>query len=195
MNKELLPGEQVPTKELAEKANVSVMPVRLALRELAQKRVVINRSRVGFFVADYTKEELLQISGIRRMFQMYCMENFFDQLDLDYLHTLYASIEANTGDNFNNLQYQKDDSSLNAAIVKASQNDFLIEEYDNLHYLFDYFMSYDDEESGLISSREEHLQILSFIFSGDKKSALLALYSHLERADRAIEAVGKPSNK
>ena len=195
MNKSLLPGEQIPTKELAENSNVSVMPVRLALRELTQKRVVVNRARVGFFVADYSKEELLQISGIRRMFQMYCMDNFFDQMDLAILHKLYSSIESNVGDNFNNLQAQKDDSSLHATIVKASHNEFLIEEYENLHYLFDYFISYDDEKTGLISSREQHLQILNYIFNGDKKNALHVLNLHLNQADQAIEIIGKSSNQ
>ena len=32
LNKEYLPGEQIPTKQIAEDNGISVMPVRLALR-------------------------------------------------------------------------------------------------------------------------------------------------------------------
>ena len=77
LNKEYLPGEQIPTKQIAEDNGISVMPVRLALRELTNNGIVLNKARVGFFVRDFTNQEMLDISRTRRMYEIYGLENYF----------------------------------------------------------------------------------------------------------------------
>ena len=81
LNKEYLPGEQIPTKQNAEDNGISVMPVRLALRELTNNGIVLNKARVGFFVRDFTNQEMLDISRTRRMYEIYGLENYFSYLN------------------------------------------------------------------------------------------------------------------
>lgn len=195
MNRELKAGERIPTREIAAANNVSVMPVHLALRELAERKIVVNRSRVGFFVADYSREELLGISQCRRMFETYCLENFFENLDVEKLQALYASIDGNTGERFDILRYQKDDAALHACIVQASGNEFFINQYNQMKDLFSLSLiydSYDMHNNDL--SREDHLRILDCIFRKDRRAAIAELYLHLDRTDQIIrERTDAPS--
>ncbi|RHV90942.1 GntR family transcriptional regulator [Lachnospiraceae bacterium OF09-33XD] len=191
MNKELTSGQQIPTKEIAQNYGVSAMPVRQALRELCDKKLVVNKARVGYFVASYTPEELIQISSCRRMFEMYCLDNFFDSLDLEKLHELYQRIQQNTGDHFDNLQYQKDDAALHSSFVKASKNPYLLDHYNQIKDLFSLCIIYDDNMEDNYLSRAEHLRLLEYIFARKKSIALLELKNHLDRVDRTIMMIGK----
>lgn len=187
MNRELKPGEQIPTRQIAAANKVSVMPVHLALRELAERKIVLNRARVGFFVADYSRDELLGISQCRRMFETYCLENFFEQLDLELLRELSVRIDENTGARFDLMRYQKDDAALHAHFVQASRNEFFINQYNQMKDLFSLSLiydSYDMVNNNL--SREDHLRILDCIFRTDRRGAIAELYLHLNRTDRII---------
>jgi len=192
MNKELVAGEQVPTKKIADDHGVSVMPVRLALRELADRKIVVNRSRVGYFVAEYSVDELIRLSNCRRMFEMYCLEHYFDSLDLEKLHALYDSIRDNIGDHFNNLTYQKDDAILHSSFVLASHNEFILTQYNQVKDLFSLCIIYDsDNMEHNYLSRTEHMRMLDYIFKKKKDAALLELKNHLDRTDRTIIELGE----
>lgn len=191
INKKLLPGEQIPTKEIAQNYGVSVMPVRQALRELTEKKLVVNKARVGYFVASYTPEELIQISSCRRMFETYCLEHYFTSLDLNLLHELYERIQDNIGENFDNLQFQKDDAALHSSFVKASKNPYLLDHYKQIEDLFYLCITYDDDMRDNYLSRAEHLRLLEYIFAGKKEAALLELKTHLNRVDKTIQAIGQ----
>lgn len=187
LNNELKPGDQIPTQKIAEQYGVSVMPVRSALRELADRKLVVNRSRVGFFVCDYTVSELMEISNCRRMYETYCLKRYFDQLDIDKLKTLYNSIKENTGDNFSLRTYQTIDTQLHSSFILASSNSFLIEQYKQLSDLFSLGIRYDNEHAYTIAlSNQEHLELLESIFNGDYKGALQHLHLHLDRADQMM---------
>ena len=191
INKELVAGQQIPTKEIAEKYGVSVMPVRQALLELVEKKLVVNKARVGYFVADYSSEEILQISDCRRMFELYCLEKYFENIDLDNLHRIYESIKRNTGDAFDSLLNQKNDTELHSSFIKASNNPYLINQYNNVSYLFSLCIIYDDDETHDVISRQEHLDIMENIFAHDKETALLELEKHLDRVDETIWAINE----
>ncbi len=194
INKELVAGQQIPTKEIAEKYGVSVMPVRQALLELAEKKLVVNKARVGYYVAEYSSDEILQISDCRRMFELYCMENYFENIDLDELRKIYDSVERNTGDAFDNLQHQKNDTELHSSFIKASRNPYLINQYNNVSYLFSLCVIYDNDTKHDAISRIEHLNIMDNIFAHKKEAALLELKRHLDRVDETIMAMKASEN-
>ena len=187
MRKELKAGEQIPTKKIAEAHGVSVMPVRLALRELAERRLVVTKARVGYYVAEYSLSELIDISNCRKMFELYCLENFFDSLDLDRLRHLNQSIEENFAGNFDEVRYQKDDILLHESFVLASHNDFIITQYSQVKDLISLFVIYDsDNMENNYLSRAEHLRLLNYIFSKKKEAAVLELKTHLDRSERTL---------
>ena len=166
---------------------IIIMPVRLALRELAERRLVVTKARVGYYVAEYSLSELIDISNCRKMFELYCLENFFDSLDLNRLRHLNQSMEENFAGNFDEVRYQKDDILLHESFVLASHNDFIITQYSQVKDLISLFVIYDsDNMENNYLSRAEHLRLLDYIFSKKKEAAVLELKTHLDRADRTL---------
>ena len=74
-------GEQLNPKVLSKRYGVSVMPVRDALLHLVQKHLVVNRERVGFFVANYTISEMHALMEMRKLYELYNIEWYFGALD------------------------------------------------------------------------------------------------------------------
>jgi DNA-binding GntR family transcriptional regulator len=62
---ELLPGERLPLEELAARFEVSLTPVRHALRRLESEGLVVSRRRRGARVAPLSVEELEEIQALR----------------------------------------------------------------------------------------------------------------------------------
>ena len=81
LSRKLKPGDKIDTQGIAEANGVSAMPVRSALQQLAVNGLVVARERVGYFVRDYSREDIIQILCIRKMFETYCLSNFFDAID------------------------------------------------------------------------------------------------------------------
>ncbi|MEV4320540.1 GntR family transcriptional regulator [Actinocrispum sp. NPDC049592] len=62
---EFPPGSQIPQETLAARLGVSVIPVREALKSLQGEGQVVFAPRRGFFVSEYSREDLLEICSIR----------------------------------------------------------------------------------------------------------------------------------
>ena len=54
-------GSKIDMNELAEEHEISIMPVRDALKRLSNQGLVTNKSRVGFFVRKFSEEEIRNI--------------------------------------------------------------------------------------------------------------------------------------
>lgn len=181
IDKEYKPGSQIPTKEIADEFNVSVMPIRQALRELADRGFVVNRARVGFFVADYSIEELLEISQTRRMFELYCLDYFFHSLNAEKFAEIRGNLEAM--DMTDVLEYQKNDVMFHREIVLSSHNHFLIQQYYNIEGLLTFCVIFDSDPVGLARSKQEHIAMIDAILAADKADAMAKLAAHLDGVD------------
>ena len=62
---ERAPGDRLPLEELAARFNVSLTPVRHALRRLESERLVVSLPRRGSRVAPLTVDELEEIQAVR----------------------------------------------------------------------------------------------------------------------------------
>jgi DNA-binding GntR family transcriptional regulator len=97
LERKLKPGERIDAKRIAAENGVSMMPVRNALHQLTTQGLVVTVQRVGFFVRQFSNAELEQINDMRKMFELYCIQNYFDNialfnlLSLDFL--LYPPIK------------------------------------------------------------------------------------------------------
>jgi len=177
LNREIELGEQINTRELAEEYDISQMPVRDALRKLANEDLVENKPRVGFFVKNFSEEEINDILEVRKMHELYCLEHHFDNIDRIEVAKLRDKFE-----NGNQEYFGSYDIHLHKLIVFASDNNYLIERYLKLinHYtmLFSY-LNYKRSET----SREEHVNLINAILDKDQKKAAEILLDHLDRVD------------
>ncbi len=177
LNREIELGEQINTREIAEEYDISQMPVRDALRKLTNEDLVENKPRVGFFVKNFSEEEINDILEVRKMHELYCLEYHFDNIDRIEVAKLRDKFENGDHEYFGSY-----DIHLHKLIVFASDNNYLIERYLKLinHYtmLFSY-LNYKRSET----SREEHVNLINSILDEDQKKACEILQDHLDRVD------------
>lgn len=182
LNRELELGEQLNTRKIAEENGISLMPVRDALRRLANEELVENKPRVGFFVKNFSETEINNILEVRKMHELYCLDNYFDQIDKEKVVELKEKFE-----NGNQKYFSSYDTNLHKEIIFSSNNDYLIDSYLKMinHYtmLFSY-LNYKRSET----SRREHIDLIDSILNGEKEKSLNILYRHLDRVQIAEDA-------
>lgn len=182
LNRDVDLGEQLNTREIAEEHGISLMPVRDALRRLANEDLVENKPRVGFFVKNFSEAEVNDILEVRKMHELYCLENYFENINKEVIADLKDKFE-----NGHKKYFTSYDSKLHKEIVLASQNDYLIDSYLKMinHYtmLFSY-LNYKRSET----SRQEHIDLIDCILNGDQEKAMEILYRHLDRVQIAEDA-------
>ena len=81
--------EKINVSQIAETHNVSRAPVREALLELVKDGLVINKSRVGFFVKKFSKSEAENIIEVRQTLEMHCFKNYFECINRNELEKIY----------------------------------------------------------------------------------------------------------
>jgi len=185
LNREVELGEQLNTRKIAEENGISLMPVRDALRRLANEELVENKPRVGFFVKNFSETEINNILEVRKMHELYCLDNYFDQIDKEKVVELKEKFE-----NGNQKYFSSYDTNLHKEIIFSSNNDYLIDSYLKMinHYtmLFSY-LNYKRSET----SRREHIDLIDCILNGEKEKSLKILYRHLDRVQIAEDAKTK----
>lgn len=179
LNRDVDLGEQLNTREIAEEHGISLMPVRDALRRLANEDLVENKPRVGFFVKNFSETEVNDILEVRKMHETYCLDNYFEKIDREVISDLKDKFE-----NGHKKYFTSYDSKLHKEIILASHNDYLINSYLKMinHYtmLFSY-LNYKRSET----SRQEHIDLIDCILNDNKEKAMKILSRHLDRVQIA----------
>jgi len=182
LNRDIDLGEQLNTRKIAEENGISLMPVRDALRRLANEDLVENRPRVGFFVKNFSESEVNDILEVRKMHEIYCLENYFENINREVISDLKDKFE-----NGHKKYFTSYDSKLHKEIVLASDNNYLVDSYLKMinHYtmLFSY-LNYKRSET----SRQEHINLIDCILNRNKEKAVKILYRHLDRVQIAEDA-------
>lgn len=186
LERQLQPGERIDTKGIAEANNISVMPVRDALQQLVTNGLVVNRERVGFFVREFTADEVSQILEMRIMFELHCMRFHLKAIDKAKARSMLKQVIAATSSG----QLDDLDHQIHQMIILASQNEFLINEYDKLSALFSIGL-FGGEEANVHMAKEEHIAILNAIINENEEEAADLLLKHLVRAREEIVAIYK----
>ena len=177
----ILPGEKVDTKNIAKANNISVMPVRTALRQLTTDGLLIDRERVGFFVRRYSADEIRQIMEMRIMFELHCLKNHITSIDKARVAEIADRLSGPVlKQELNNL-----DDEMHQLIVLSSNNQFIINEYTKLSALFTMCI-YSETRETLNAAKEEHCNILKAILSDDTKTAIDLLETHLLRTREEV---------
>jgi len=87
LHRSLLPGEQIRQTEMAERLEVSRVPLREALKVLETEGVLVHSPNRGYFVARLRASELAQIYLMRQLLEgeLYRSVEFPDEAGLDRL--------------------------------------------------------------------------------------------------------------
>lgn len=174
------PGEQINPREIAQKLGLSTMPIRDALKHLVDEGLVVRKPRVGFFVRSFTDEEIREIMEMRKLYELYCLDKYFDQIDRQKLQEcLRRCQEFNSLSEKNNDSFEEIDDCIHNIIVRASGNAFLMKGYNNIKDFIILIRRL--VRSSTPKANEEHIALIESILEGNKERAKHILESHLDR--------------
>jgi DNA-binding GntR family transcriptional regulator len=175
-------GERLDLKKLIERFQVSSIPIREALKKLESEGFIESASRRGYFVRSYSDRDIEEIGEARLMVESYCLSNYFDLIDRKTLKDIYDFMENFPGTALD--EYIGKDFNFHNLIVESSKNDFIINFYRSLQEKIHFFMSIQED---LDTFRAQHLQIMQYIFSGDKNKATKILREHILYSTQVIK--------
>lgn len=198
------PGSQIPSeRELAEKYNVSRIPVREAIEQLTKENILRTEPHVGTFVTDlcdatllsrsmyqvsHSEKKILKESLItRQMIESECAKLAATNASDDEIKDIQEALFNSTNE-FRKLKQKKlnrffqEDYNFHLAIAKASHSEILYQYLLNLSetVAIHQFCSLQQEDSISIVP-DLHFRIYNAILSHEPEQARDEMHNHLQR--------------
>ncbi len=175
-------GSKIPEETLAEQFNVSRTPIREAVRRLSEYGLVVIKPRSHAIVKEVDEKEAQDIASVR-----ICLEQLaVDTITEESLVRHREEISRRAADCLfaigiaNRALVYENDSLFHMAIIKASENDILVNMYKRLDAQIQQLRIVqnlpDIELSGYI---DQHSQIIQLLNNGDKDLCKKALIEHI----------------
>jgi len=178
------PGEQINLRKLAEEFGASIMPVRDALKQLVDEGLVIRKPRVGFFIRNFTRQEAEEIMEMRKIYELYCLDKYFDKIDREKLKIFLEKSLDEKNITQKTKEFDELDENIHDLLIKASGNFYLINSYNNIKNQIIILRHLIKDEVSL--AREEHILLIKAILEGNKERAKEILENHINRVTNAI---------
>lgn len=194
-NLELPRGTRLYVDNLANELNVSITPVREALRTLVGEGLVVYSGK-GYKVFNPSKKEIEDIFNIRRMLERLAASlaaKNMDQKVLDYLLDLYSK---DVQPNYlkSQSEFIRADKIFHAQILESSENNRLVQMLATVSeqswFIRACCYSHVFPSSYVEQTNFEHLEILKAIENRDEKKAEEAMEKHIVHGEqRTWEAI------
>jgi len=193
-------GQKLVDRELAERLGVSRTPVREALGRLAMMGLVEARSRRGYYVKQYTAEEMTDLYDFRRILEVSAARlaaRNAETHQLKEFERILAESEklaANPRDHAKTVEL---DLEIHSLIAQSSGNKALQQAIQNLMDKVTCFIWVDwvdsstaDAES-IAAAHSEHKGLIERILDKDADGAAEHLGSHIDNAREGLVALLK----
>lgn len=176
-------GQKIDTNEIAENNNISVMPVRDALNSLEDDGLVTKKSRVGYFVRVFSKKEAEDIMEARKMYEIYSVESYFSEFNLDFLQDLHGKM-LELQNNMSRDEFDELDYEFHQHIINISGNDYIIKNYNQINEMIQLFRRLDKDR--MEEANCEHMEIIDFIVRQKLEKSKKSLNNHIEKVKRSL---------
>lgn len=186
----ILSGERIVIGRLAEQLGVSQTSVRAALARLAQEGLVDTAPGGHLQVVELTPQFVHDVYHVRGALEGLCVElatPYIRLADLARVRRLMDETAAAIarGDQ---RPYTRSDVSLHQLVIAATTNRILVRELQTLQPLIELIRHAAQRTSGadLLSSHQEHVQIVSAIADRDSTRARYAMEQHIRTTGERI---------
>ena len=187
---ELIPGERLIERKLAERLGVSHIPVREALTRLAEERLITREPRRGARVAELTTQDLDEISSLRIVLEQFMairVQERWNEVSAARLHEIVdAMAAAQPGDI---AEVLRQDRLFHETLADLAEHRFLTELSAQLRGRIAGFLHAANAALGP-DDQEEHVRshrvIVEAIASGDPDRARDIIAEHVTRAAERI---------
>ncbi|WP_420097119.1 GntR family transcriptional regulator [Brevibacterium sediminis] len=187
---EFAPGDQIPETSLAEEYGVSRTPVREALKALQMIGLVEIRPRVGTFVREPTRREIIELFQLKESLEglaasLMAQRGRVPELDVLERNVLESDDAAREGDS---ARYARLVSEFHWTLVRGADNEKLYETYGWLmnQLAYDHLVKKTvTDPKRLTESDREHHDVLAAIRDKDPYGAEMAMRAHVGASSRA----------
>lgn len=177
------PGQRLDEAQLAARFGASRTPLREALIQLAADGLIEIRPRRGALVRALEPQRLVEMFEVMAELEAMCARLAARRISLEQLSELRAAHQecallAHPNDDLD--AYYRANQRFHFALYEASQNQFLCEEAKTLHRKLGVYRRLQLRvRDRVISSFNEHAQVLDALEHGDGERAARAVRSHV----------------
>jgi DNA-binding GntR family transcriptional regulator len=184
---EILPGETVSLRGLAEKFGVSLMPVREALWQLESEKIIVIESNKRIRVNTLTAKEMEEAVQLRLMLESTAAERACDLRPDEAIPRLREILEAMGASVDRPKTYMRRNTQFHFSIYAYSDSPLLLDMLNRLWarvfpYVYTYAISNQDKTDAMRS----HWEMFEAFVGRDKQRLREALRQDLEQAARRI---------
>lgn len=181
---ELLPGEIISLRGLAEKFGVSILPVREAVWQLESEKILVVESNKRIQVNHLTRNEFKEILNLRLLLESEAVDKACKERppkSIPKVERIFKAMEKHIG--INHKAYIKKNDEFHKAIYTYANSPILIDLIQRLlarvnPYIYLYAMHKRDLSSAMVC----HRGILNGFAAGDSKATIQALHNDLKGA-------------
>ncbi|MEU3463265.1 GntR family transcriptional regulator [Streptomyces sp. NPDC006733] len=190
---ELRPGVVYSAPALAADFGISATPVREAMLDLAREGLVEPVRNKGFRVTEMNERDLDQYTEIRALIEVPTVGRVTRTATAEQLEELRPVAEeiVAAARAHDLIGYLEADRRFHLTLLGLAGNERLVEAVGDLRKRSRlYGLTRLDERGELVSSAEEHVELLDLMISGDAEAAEECMARHLGHV-RSLWAVGK----
>ncbi len=181
---ELLPGEIISLRGLAEKFGVSILPVREAVWQLESENILVVESNKRIQVNHLTRSEFKEILNLRLLLESEAVDKACKrrpEKSIEKIERIFKAMEKHVG--VNHKAYIKKNDEFHKTIYTYADSPLLIDLIQRLlarvnPYIYLYAMHQRD----LSSAMDCHRGMLNGFAEGDSKATIKALHADLKGA-------------
>jgi DNA-binding GntR family transcriptional regulator len=192
---ELRAGQKLTDRDLAEHLGVSRTPVREALGRLAMVGLVEVRNRRGFYVRQYSQEEVSDIYEFRKILEVNAARLAARNAKPEHIaefDRILARLESLSGGSTNYVKIVELDLRIHRFIGEASCNSALNEAIQNLMDKVMCFLWVDWADpagasaEAVATANQEHSELIHMIKNGNADGAAELLGRHIDNAQNVM---------
>ena len=180
--KELVPGQKIPYRELAERLNMSPTPIIQALKWLEIEGFVRHEPNRGYYTTPFSLQEVEEIYEVREILEPSLLPETIKRLDKKGVKRLKTSLEAHLSAErefyLKERLFKNSEFHLTLASLSGRETQIRV-----LRHVFDLLLLKYGGNYMPIGSRDAmdkgHLRTFECVVSGDVKGATAALSKHI----------------
>lgn len=200
------PGDRIVEEEIARQLGISKTPLRLALHQLKQEKIVKIESRRGIYLAIPTLSEFIELIEMREVLEGLAARRAALQKDRRFVSQMNACFAGFTKTNVNQIggkgKYAAADHRFHRLLVQASGSAELVSNLSviNIRLHMNRLRRSFSKSRNLRPIHQEHVDIIAAIATGDAEQAEALVRLHIRNApwQQIIEVGGimaEPSSR
>jgi len=186
---DLVSGERLMEKQLAERLGVSRTPIREAIRKLELEGLVSMVPRKGAEVAQITKKDIKDVLEVRATLEALAVRLACEKMSKQSIeHLVKLKDEFIEAANNNDIEMIiKKDVEFHDAIFAATENEKLIHIINNLReQIYRFRVKYIKEMGEYETLVTEHEEIVACIKAKNQERGSFVAIQHIENQERAV---------